>query len=115
MGNPEEMSLANLCGGALMEMATGELRRISANIVDPNIRPTAKRKLHLEVIFEPDETRQMIKTTYTVKAVCPPVEPGKSVTYVAIDGAGDGPALFEQFTPQRLFDEKTELLKTKNA
>jgi hypothetical protein len=63
MAAPTELTLANLAGGALLECASMELRKICENIQDPNCKPDAKRKLVISVLIEPDETRQMAKVT----------------------------------------------------
>ena len=51
---PNEMNLSNLGDGALMECATAELRKICANIADPNFKTDAKRKLQINIVIKPD-------------------------------------------------------------
>lgn len=102
---PTELTLANLAGGALMETATAELRRIAENIQDPNTAAASKRKLVITVQLEPDETRQMVKLTYTVKADVPGPDAGKTVALVAMDPGSKCLALFEAYTQASLFPE----------
>lgn len=102
---PTEITLANLAGGALMECASAELRRIAENIQDPNTKADAKRKLTISVQLEPDETRQMVKLTYTVKADVPGPDAGKTVALVAMDPGSKCLALFEAYTQASLFPD----------
>jgi len=105
---PTEITLANLAGGALMECATAELRRICENIQDPNVKADAKRKLKIEILLEPDETRQMVKVTYQVQAAIPGPDAGKTVAIVAMDPTNNTLTLFEAYTQQSLFPQEEQ-------
>lgn len=108
MSKTPQITLANLAGGGLMETASAELHRICDNIQDPNVKADAKRKLKIEILLEPDETRQMVKVTYQVQASIPGPDAGKTVAIVAMDPESKGLALFEAFTQPPLFDEQPE-------
>ena len=103
---PTELTLANLAGGALMETATAELRRIAENIQDPNTAATAKRKLVITLQLEPDETRQMVKMTYSTKADIPGPDAGKTVALVGMAPGSKTLALYEAYTQQALFPQE---------
>ena len=105
---PTELTLATLAGGALLETATTELRRIAENIQDPNTAATAKRKHVITVVLEPDETRQMVKIQYSAKADIPGPDAGKTVALVALAPGCKSLALFEAYTQQALFPEQGE-------
>jgi len=113
MNPTPEITLANLAGGALMETATDEMRRISENIMDPNVAASAKRKLTVEILFEPDDTRQMVKMTYQVKASMPGRECGKTVAIVNRDPE-TGLGLYEAFVAQPL-EDLAEPLQTRKS
>ena len=102
---PTEITLANLAGGALMECASAELRRICVNILDPNVKAEAKRKLTIEILMEPDETRQQIRITYSLKAGIPGPDSGKTIAILAMDPNSQTVALYEAYTPQSLFPD----------
>lgn len=108
---PQELTLANLQGGALMETATRELRRIAENIQDPNTDPKAKRELTIKVVLEPDDTRQMIKMTTSAQAKLPGPDAGKSVALVGMMPGTKKLALFEAYTAQELFPDEEEAVE----
>lgn len=49
--NEYVISLATLNKGAAIELFEQELKRVIENIADPNVEPTAKRKITLTVVF----------------------------------------------------------------
>lgn len=117
MNQPIEITLANIAGGALMECASAELRKICENIADPNVKADAKRKLQVTVLIEPDEKRQMAKITYEVKSAIPGPDAGKTMAYVAMDPTTQALTLFEVEQHPPLFDPPAPLpaLETKRA
>ncbi|MFQ8836331.1 MAG: hypothetical protein ACLR8L_00225 [Oscillospiraceae bacterium] len=56
----KEASILQLARGAIMERADYEIAKIIDNILDPNTRASAKRKLQLTIEFLPDDNRQTI-------------------------------------------------------
>ena len=56
----EEISLVNLAEGAGIELFDLELRKVIANIEDPNNQRKFKREVRLKVVFEPAETGTMV-------------------------------------------------------
>ena len=53
--NNKFMTLGEIKGGAAIEMANLELRKIYDDIVDPNKDGGSQRKLSIEVVFAPNE------------------------------------------------------------
>lgn len=53
----EKVSLANLGGGAAIELFNEELQKVLDNIVDENTKPTAVREVALKVKIKPAEDR----------------------------------------------------------
>lgn len=106
MAPPNEITLANLAGGALMECATLELRKICENIADPNCKADAKRKLQISVLIEPDEKRSLAKVTYEVKSSLPGPDAGKTLAYIAMAPDSDVISLFEVESHAPLFPDE---------
>jgi hypothetical protein len=68
MKQPEEMTIANLDGGGLMELATREFHKICDNVADPNVRTDATRKLTINIEVKPDRKGQTADVAYSVKS-----------------------------------------------
>lgn len=79
------ISLDSLCGGALSEKINMDLAKIGRNIMDPNTDPEKARKLTITMIFKPDKTRQMIKTTMDTKIVTAPLVAAETVLMIGQD------------------------------
>jgi hypothetical protein len=103
------MNIANLAGGALMECATAELRKICDNIADPNIKTDAKRKLQITIVVKPDAKGQKAEITYDVKTAMPGPDAGKTVAYIAFTPETKAISLFEVETHPPLFKEQEPL------
>ena len=106
---PNEMNLSNLGGGALMECATAELRKICANIADPNFKTDAKRKLQINIVIKPDPKGQMAQITYEVKASMPGPDAGRTAAYIAFAPETKAISLFEDETHPPLFEPEKPL------
>jgi hypothetical protein len=113
MATPTEMSLANLGGGALLECATVELRKICENIADPNIKTDSKRKLQINIVIKPDPRGQMAQITYEVKSTMPGPDAGKTVAYIAMAPETKAISLFEVEAHPPLFEEQPPLPELK--
>lgn len=110
MATPVEMSLANLGNGGLMECAAHELRKICANIADPNIKTGVKRKLQINIVIKPDSKGQMAEITYDVKTTVPGPDAGKTMAYIAFTPETKAISLFEVESHPSLFEEETPLV-----
>lgn len=106
---PLEMTLANLAGGALLECATVELRKICDNIADPNVKTAAKRKLRIDITIEPDERGQTASISYEVKTVMPGPDAGRTMAHVARDPETNAISLFEVESHPPLFEQQPPL------
>jgi hypothetical protein len=109
MATPNEVTLANLGGGALMECATLELRKICDNIADPNIKTDAKRKLQINIVIKPDPKGQMAQITYEVKASMPGPDAGRTAAYIAFAPETKAISLFEVEAHPPLFEAEKPL------
>lgn len=110
---PKEMTLANLGGGALMECATVELRKICDNIADPNVKTAAKRKLRIDITIEPDERGQTAQISYEVKTAMPGPDAGKTMAYIAFAPDTQAISLFEVESHPPLFEPQPPLSEVK--
>lgn len=74
MENEEEkLDINLLAGGAVREAIEYALDDIFQNIKDLNTKAEKARKLTLTIEFKPDESRQVIKTSFNTKTSLVPV------------------------------------------
>lgn len=81
-----------------MERVDYEMPRIIANILDPNTKATAKRKLTITMEFAPDDERTNIITNVTVKPSLAATNPVRTTLYASVDGHGE--VQIVEMTPQ---------------
>ena len=62
-------SILQMGRGAFAERADYEMRKVIDNILDPNTKATAKRKITLTLEMVPDEERSQISVAVTAKAL----------------------------------------------
>lgn len=61
MSKTIDLPLSALANGAVQEKLDGELKKIFANIHDPNTKAEDKRIVTIKLEFVPDENRQTVK------------------------------------------------------
>jgi hypothetical protein len=83
MKQPEEMTIANLDGGGLMELATREFHKICDNVADPNVRTDATRKLTINIEVKPDRKGQTADVAYSVKSTLVGPDKAKTTAFIA--------------------------------
>ena len=107
---PTELTLTTIAGGALHEQVTREIRKLCANILDPNTDAEAKRKLQITIVLKPNDKRNLVDITYDVKATTIGPEAGSAVAFLAIDPLSDTEeaALYEVPTHKPLFPPQGE-------
>lgn len=69
----EKLDINLLAGGAVREAIEYALDDIFQNIKDLNTKAEKARKLTLTIEFKPDESRQVIKTSFNTKTSLVPV------------------------------------------
>ena len=106
MANQNEITLATLGAGDLMECARIELHKICENIADPNIKTDAKRKLTITIEIKPDPSGQMAAISYSVNTSLPGPDAGKTIAYIAMAPGSKNMSLFEVETQQPLFEDE---------
>lgn len=105
----KEVTLANLGGGELMELATRELHKICDNIADPNVRTDAVRKLMISIAVKPDKKGQTAELTYALKSTMPGPDASKTTAYIAMAPGTNAISLFGMDVRQNeLFSDPKE-------
>jgi hypothetical protein len=93
-----EKSILEMARGAITERVDYEMGRVLQNILDPNTKASAKRKITLTVEFLPDDERQTISVSVTAKSVLQPTVPVKTALYASQGSYGDFSVV--EMTPQ---------------
>ena len=84
----EQVADLNTIGcGVAREKFAAELAAVLANINDPNTEPTAKRKVVLEFVFQPDDDREVVATLINSRSVLAATKPTSDVIWL---GTRDG-------------------------
>lgn len=69
----EDVSLANLAGGAAIERFDLELEKVLKNIMDPNTTAKQKRKIKLTITIVPSEDRDYAHTEIACESTLAPL------------------------------------------
>jgi len=72
MSKANQITLANLGGGAAVEKFEDELRAVLENILDPNTEATCKREVSLKITFKPDKDRSFGEISIVAQAKLAP-------------------------------------------
>ncbi len=83
----EKLDINLLAGGAVREALEYALDDIFQNIKDLNTKAEKARKLTLTIEFKPDESRQVIKTSFNTKTSLVPVN--SICTQLLLDKVGN--------------------------
>jgi hypothetical protein len=78
----EQVTLSNLCGGAVEEVFQREFAEVLANIGDVNTDAEAKRKITLEFTVAPFEDRSGAQVTFSCKSKVVPVMAVKGTVFL---------------------------------
>lgn len=103
----EKISLANLKGGAAIELVDDAFATVLENIIDPNRPATATRKIALLLTISPNESREMFGLKMDVKLTL--AAPAGHDATVFIAHTKNGVIALEHDPKQAgLFEEKEE-------
>ena len=83
---PEPLSLDNLAGGAVGELVARELKRIGANIADPNTDAGAKRELVVKIGLKPNKDRSVADANISVTSKLAPTDSVDTTIYISQTG-----------------------------
>lgn len=81
MENNAQKSIIEMARGAFIERINYEMPKIIDNIFDANTKATAKRKLTITMEFTPDDSRQNIPVSFSVKTSLAPTNPVTTTLY----------------------------------
>ena len=95
----QKKSILEMARGAFMERADYEMARVISNILDPNTKASAKRKLTLTMEFTPDEDRENIVVGFQAKSTLAPTNPARTTLYIAGEDS-TGEAQIVEMAPQ---------------
>lgn len=73
--NENRDSIMRMARGAFEERVDYEMDKVIQNILDPNTKATAKRKITLTIELTPDDERRQIQVSVTAKSTLA-AEPG---------------------------------------
>lgn len=81
-------SILQMAHGAIEERVDIEMARIIENILNENTKPETKRKLTLELAFEPNEDRSMVTVSAVAKAALAPLRSVGTALALGLDKEG---------------------------
>lgn len=85
----DKESILNMAAGAIAEKVDYEVSRVVDNIIDPNTKPDAKRKITITLEFLPDAERKHINLTATAKSTLVPTAAVNTSMVITSDGNGE--------------------------
>jgi hypothetical protein len=86
--NTSLSSLDALARGAVAERFGAELDVALRNIMDPNTKATAARKITLAITLKPDETRSVVQMSIEAKAAVAPAQPVSTALQLGVTADG---------------------------
>ena len=81
-------SIMSMARGAFEERVDYEMDKVIQNILDPNTKATAKRKITLTIELTPDDERRTIGVSVTAKSTLAATNPVATALYVTSDDNG---------------------------
>lgn len=97
-------TLGNFMGGALEERFAGELSRVLDNIRDPNTPAIGKRKIVIEFVFDPEDSREVGEVECKVSSKPQGTKRLASRMFIAKDRDGNPAIVTENPQQKKLFD-----------
>jgi hypothetical protein len=88
------VNIANIAEGALVEQVDAEIKKVLENIMDLNTEPTKKRKITITLVFEPSKDRDIADISFQTKSTLIPIMPGE--TRIAFDKTATGEIIAEE-------------------
>lgn len=94
----DRKSILEMSAGAILERVDYEMGKVLDNILDPNTKPTGKRKITVSLELTPSADRRTITVQTTAKCALVPTDP--VTTSLFITGNSDGEMLVAEMVPQ---------------
>lgn len=87
--NTTQNSIMQMARGAFQERVDYEMEKVVSNILDPNTKATAKRKITLVIELVPDDDRRQIAVNVMAKSALAPTSPVGTALFVTSDDNGE--------------------------
>ncbi|SEH77810.1 hypothetical protein SAMN05192559_10465 [Halobacillus karajensis] len=102
-----EMKLSEVADGALQEQFNSEHQRVVENMFDRNTEAKVKRKITIELVYQPNEQREIAGLTVQVKSKLAPAVSVPSSVMIGADSNGQviGKELRSGVKGQTYFEE----------
>ncbi|MFB5189041.1 replication terminator protein [Alicyclobacillus fastidiosus] len=97
------MNLAEMAGGGLAERVDLEVKKVLANIMDPNTDAKKARKLVVTFNFKADENRDIADVSIETKTTLAPAK--GLITKIAMGVSGTGETVAQELQQMKLFDD----------
>lgn len=118
----DKTSILEMSAGAIQERVDYEMGKVLDNILDPNTKPTAKRKVTVTLELIPSADRNTITVQTTAKSALCPADPVTTSLYVTdLPGTGEmvvaelAPQIPGQFNMDGSVQEDTKILNFRRA
>lgn len=80
-----DLSVESLANGALVERISEEIKKVVANIVDPNTPAKKARVVTMKMTIKPNEQRNMAEVSVTVSAALCSASPIETGVYIGLN------------------------------
>ena len=95
----DKKSILEMSMGAILERVDYEMGKVLDNIMDPNTKPTGKRKITVGLELVPSADRKTITVLTTAKSTLVPTEPITTSLFIT-STPGTGEMLVAEMVPQ---------------
>ena len=95
----DKKSILEMSMGAILERVDYEMGRVLDNILDPNTKPTGKRKIPISLELVPSADRRTITVLTTAKATLVPTDPVTTSLYIT-NQPSTGEMVVAEMVPQ---------------
>ena len=95
----DKKSILEMSMGAILERVDYEMGKVMDNILDPNTKATAKRKISVTLELIPSADRKTITVQTTAKSTLVPTDPITTSLYIT-NQPGTGEMVVAEMVPQ---------------
>lgn len=95
----DKKSILEMSMGAILERVDYEMGKVIDNILDPNTKPTGKRKITVSLELIPSADRRTITVQTTAKSALVPTDPVTTSLFIT-NQPGSGEMVVAEMVPQ---------------
>lgn len=95
----DKKSILEMSMGAILERVDYEMGKVVDNILDPNTKPTGKRKITVSLELIPSADRRTITVQTTAKSALVPTDPVTTSLFIT-NQPGSGEMVVAEMVPQ---------------